>query len=508
MLIFGHVPTKVMNMISSIIVVGGGTAGLISALSLRIKLPDIAVTVIRSKELGVIGVGEGTVGAFGDFFFKYLGLDRAEFYQQTNATWKLGIKFNWGRASDFNYCFSPNCDWKWDNQRYPNGFYTGGEYSTSCQNSALMDTGKGFVKLDNDDPLIDNSAAFHLENKLFVDYLENQASMLGVTLIDARIGDVTCSDQGVDHLTLVDGTIAKADFYVDASGFRSLLLEKGLQVPFDSFDSSLFCDRAMIGAWQRTDETILPYTTSDTMNSGWSWRIDHEHHINRGYVYSSSFISGDDAEDEFRQKNPKLDQLNHISFAPGKHRHSWVGNVVAIGNAYGFVEPLEATSILLICLQSRRLVESLSSSHRQPNDAVRLLYNDFANEIWESSRRFLALHYKLNNLLSTPFWKHCQEKTELGEVLAKMVAFYRAYGPDNELLRTYLPPDDVFGVDGYLAIMTGLGLSYDQSRVTISADDWHNWQQRCQHYRQQAEFNSASVKEALQNIRSPEWKWY
>lgn len=497
-----------MKKISSILIVGGGTAGLICALALRRKVPAVSVSVIRSKEIGVIGVGEGTVAHFGPFFFDYLGLDRREFYRHTNATWKLGIRFNWGNSGHFNYCFAPNCDWQWDDQRYPNGYYCEGDHATLCQNAALMDAGNSFLRQENDDPLIDNSAAFHLENVRFVDYLENQAAANGVQLIDARISEVTGGEAGVAQLTLDDGRVFSADLYVDASGFRSLLLGDFLGEPFASFDDSLFCDRAIIGAWQRSEETILPFTTSDTMTAGWSWRIDHEHHINRGYVYSSAFLSPETAEAEFRGRNPLLDEVREISFTPGKHRDCWVRNVVAIGNACGFVEPLEATSIQLICLQSRRLVESLISAHCRPDRAVAALYNDHTNEIWESVRRFLALHYKFNDRLETPFWQHCRQHTVLGDAVDRMVDFYRTHGPDIELMRDFLSHKDVFGLEGYLTLLTGLGVSYDRSRLDVSDDDRQRWQKRCEHYRQQAGHSAVSVRAALGKIRSPDWQWY
>ena len=497
-----------MEKISHIVIAGGGTAGLICALSLRLKVPGVSVTVVRSKELGVIGVGEGTVAHFGPFFFEYLGLDRAAFYRETNATWKLGIRFHWGRKGHFNYCFSPNCDWKWDNQQYPNGYYCEGEHATLCQNSALMDAANSFIKLENGDPLIDSSAAFHLENKRFVDYLEAQAGALGVELIDARINEVKGGPPEVGGLVLDDGRVVDGDLYVDASGFRSLLLGQCLCVPFDGYDTSLFCDRALVGPWQRGSEPILPYTTSDTMTAGWSWRIDHERHINRGYVYSSAFLAREEAEAEFRGKNPRLGELRELSFAPGKRREAWVGNVVGIGNAYGFVEPLEATSIQLICLHSRRLVESLNSAHCLPDAAVRRLYNRHVDEIWESVRQFLALHYKFNDRLDTPFWRHCREATVLGDAVDQMIAFYRIHGPDIELLRDFLSSKDIFGLDGYLTMLTGLGVPYDRDRAHQTTEDWQRWRRRCDYFRNQAGLNGASVSESLAKIRSPAWQWY
>lgn len=497
-----------MNKVSKIVVVGGGTAGLLAALSLRIKLPNIAITVIRSKELGVIGVGEGTLGGFNPFIFNYLGLDRGDFYQQVNPTWKLGIKFGWGSRGSFNYGFSPNCDWQWNDLPYANGFYCHDDFTHACQYASLMDADMAFVKQENGDPLIKDDAVFHLENKRFVDYLESQAVCRGILLLDKKIEGADCSESGIRQLHLHDGTKLSADLYIDSSGFRSMLLHQHLKEPFESYQSSLFCDRALIGSWQRTDEAIRPYTTSDTMNNGWSWRIDHEHHINRGYVYASSFVDREQAEREFRLKNPLLGDLNEIAFTPGKYRHSWVKNVVAIGNACGFVEPLEATSIGIICAQSKKLVEALQASHARPDHRVRQFYNAYSNELWESTRRFLSIHYKLNTLLDTSFWQACRNDTYTGDIVDNMIQFYQSYGPDIHMLRHFLPASDPFGADGYLTIMVGMKLAYDRSNVNISPESAHSWAQHQHYFKQQAEVNSVSVAQALDIIRQPDWRWF
>src|SRR5207244_1117453 len=137
-----------------------------------------------------------------------------------------------------------------------------------------------------------------------------------------------------------------ADLYVDASGFRSELLGRTLGEAFISYEDSLFCDRAVIGGWARTTEPIKPYTLAETMDAGWCWQIEHEHWINRGYVYSSKFLSDDAALRELLTKNPQVSsEPRVVKFRTGRYARNWVQNVVGIGNAVGFVEPLEATSL-------------------------------------------------------------------------------------------------------------------------------------------------------------------
>ena len=162
---------------------------------------------------------------------------------------------------------------------------------------------------------------------------------------------------GVGALHLRVGERIVADLFVDASGFRSELLGRFLQEPFRSFDDSLFCDRAVIGGWARTNEALHPYTTAETMEPGWAWQIEHEHWVNRGYVYSSRFISDDAARDGVPRAKIRRSRLSRaiVRFRTGRYERNWVGNVVAIGNSSGFVEPLEASALAIIIAQSRTL---------------------------------------------------------------------------------------------------------------------------------------------------------
>ena len=190
-------------------------------------------------------------------------------------------------------------------------------------------------------------------------------------IIDGKVtGSERRPEGGIAAVHLEDGRRLAADFFIDASGFRSELLGRALEEPFVSFDRSLFCDRAVVGGWERTDEPILPYTTAETMDAGWAWQIEHEHHVNRGYVYSSQAISDDEAAAEFLRKNPKAPQSPRVvKFRSGRYRRQWVDNVVAIGNAGGFVEPLEATALMIVCAQradARRLAHPQPASRPRP----------------------------------------------------------------------------------------------------------------------------------------------
>src|SRR5688572_27879814 len=392
--------------IRRIIVLGGGSAGFLAAMALRRALPDLPVFVLRSKEIGIIGVGEGTTVAVPNFLHSYLGLNSLEFIRSAKPTYKLGIKFVWGTRPYFNYTFSPQFDMRYAVLSKPTGFYCRGDGDAgyAALNSALMSEGKAFIRLPGGSPGVRNDVAYHIENADFVAYLESQALRLGVQIVDDTVRGVETGDRGVVALNCEATGRQAADLYVDCSGFYSALLGKALAEPFVSFKSSLFCDRAVVGGWQRTDEPILPYTTAETMDSGWCWQIEHEHRINRGYVYSSAFISDGDAEQEFRQKNPRVGPTRVVKFVTGRYARTWVKNVVAIGNASGFVEPLESTSLAFICVESVWLIESLVDASREVRPSWQALFNKRVGQSWDVIRQFLALHYKFNDRLDTPFW--------------------------------------------------------------------------------------------------------
>ena len=204
-----------------------------------------------------------------------------------------------------------------------------------------------------------------------VAHLEQLAKTLGVEFTegnvrDAEIGSVRIGpneERGVLALLLEDGRRLAADLFVDASGFRSELLGRALREPSLNYDRSLFCDRAVIGGWPRTKEPIKPYTMAETMDAGWCWQIEHEHWINRGYVYASSFLSDEEALAELLRKNPQIANTPRVvKFRSFRHERFWVSNVVGIGNASGFVEPLEATALQVICVQTSTLADGLVDS--------------------------------------------------------------------------------------------------------------------------------------------------
>ena len=495
------------DMIHQILVLGSGSAGLISALTLKRKIPQLHVRVVRDPEIGIIGVGEGTTPNFPDLLFNQLGIPRKTFYALAQPTWKLGIRFKWGSRGSFDYTFAPQLDAWWGDLGRPNGFYCRDEFHAADLPSALMEADMAFPRQDNGCPDVQPWHAFHIENEHFVSMLETITLDAGIEIIDGSVEGAERGDAGVKSVHLKDGRKLEADFFIDCSGFRSELLGKTLEAPFESFDKTLFCDRAVVGGWARTTEPIHAYTTAEQMTTGWCWQIEHEHRINRGYVYCSAMISDEDAEREFRGKNPKVATTRIVPFRSGCYRKTWVDNVVAIGNSAGFVEPLEATALMVVSLHIQSLVDVLKACALDPNPSVADVYNDLTYPTWLGIRDFLGLHYKPNTALETPFWKRCREETDLSSI-QDLLDFYAENGPTG-LCRYRMPKSHTesdFGIEGYLVMLVGMQVPY-RKNFDPSPDQWAAWKRHQQEHKAKAK-SGISVKEALAYVRHPGWRWH
>jgi tryptophan 7-halogenase len=493
-------------MIRTTLVLGAGSAGLIAAVSLKRKMPHLSVRVVRDPEIGVIGVGESTTPGFPGHLFNYLGISQRQFYAQAQPTWKMGIHFIWGPRESFEYAFEPQLDARWPDLAMPNGYFCDDDFSCVNLQSSLMSCNKAFARHPTGGgPDIPSWHAFHIENPKLVRFLEAVAVELGVEIIDGKMKQAVPGPAGIDAIVLEDGQRLQADLFVDASGFRSELLGGALAEPYVSFGASLFSDRAIVGSWDRTDEPILPYTTAETMDCGWCWRIDHEHTINRGYVYSSAFISDEQAREEFLRKNPRAKTWDHVvKFRSGRYARSWVGNVVGVGNAGGFVEPLESTSLMVICWQCQTLVDFLQQTP-SPTPTIQKLYNHVWAVTWDEIRDFLTLHYWANTRLQTPFWQHCRAETDISR-LAPLLEFYRENGPTGFCRYHLGNTGSQFGIDGFLVMLVGNRVPYE-NHYQPTAAEWQAWNARRAQFKSQAQ-SGLSVSESLACIRHPSWRWF
>jgi tryptophan halogenase len=490
-------------MINNVLVLGGGSAGFLTAITLKHRHPDMRVTVLRSKDIGIIGVGESTTIPLVNHLHGYLRMDLTEFYRLVVPTHKLAIRFLWGPRPYFDYGLNFQLDLRYQGFSKVIGYYSGDTIDFG-RLSALMTRNKVFLRRPDGRPAYNRDPAYHLQNVPFVAFLEQYAQRQGVEILDDTVTDVLQNEAAIAGLVLASGTTRTADLYVDCSGFRSLLLGKALAEPFISFKSSLFCDRAVIGPWKRTDEPIQPYTTAETMNAGWCWRIEHVDRVDRGYVYSSDFISDDEAEGEFRQKNPKATETRIVKFVSGRHERAWVKNVVAIGNAASFVEPLESTALGVICLDSFALAESLADMDRIVRPTQVRLYNQRGALTVDLVRRFLAVHYKFNTRLQTPFWRACVADVDLVGA-EEYVEFYKENGPSTLWRQMILDGRDPFGFEGYLSMLIGMNVPYRRTYV-IPEHEQRAWARLYNQWQVDAD-HALTVEETLRWIQSPGWQW-
>jgi tryptophan halogenase len=240
------------------------------------------------------------------------------------------------------------------------------------------------------------------------------------------------------------------------------------------------------------------------MNAGWCWQIEHEHRINRGYVFSTGFLSDDAAEKEFRDNNPKVQSTRFVNFVTGRYERAWVHNVVGIGNACGFVEPLEATSLGVICDESESLVHSLLECDFQPTPAIIEHYNRRNAGKWDNIRQFLGVHYKFNTGLNTAFWSECREKVDLGRA-AELVDYFRDNGPGIFHRPTLLDSLSQFGLEGYWSLLIGQKVAYRQAYLP-SPEERASWRQIQKAFQAKAEA-AVDIREALALIRAREFQW-
>jgi tryptophan halogenase len=459
----------------SVGLLGGGTAGYLAALALRRKVPGLAVTLIESPDVPIIGVGEATTPLMPQFLHVDLGLDIHRLFREVQPTFKLGIRFLWGlpETGDFHYPFGP--------VRFLEPVVHGGDLKDVSLQSMLM--AAGALPIYKEDGAlvsrIGTEAAYHLDNERFVAYLQRRAADVGIERIAATVAEVERSEDGeeVRALRTTDGRRLTFDLFVDCTGFRSMLLEQTLGSPWLSFDGSLWTDRAVVGPVPHGG-VVRPYTTAETMSSGWCWstpQVDCDH---RGYVFASSFQTPEDAEAEMRRLCPEMGPARLIRFRAGRHAHFWKGNVVALGNAYGFVEPLESTALHMLIRQIGLLVRAFPLRKGE-----RGLPEELSRKVgawWDYLRWFLALHYKFNRRIDSPFWRACREDVDVSHH-AGLLAAFRERGPltyDPAARAAFDYPDPLWGPEGIDAILLGQGVEGYRPRPLLDRETWRERMRR------------------------------
>ena len=461
------VPERFPSPIATVGVIGGGTAGYFAALALKTRFPALRVTVIESSTIPIIGVGEATTTLMPPFLHHQLGIDVVELYRDVRPTWKLGIKFEWGVPG--GYFFYP-----FHASDPLDAFWHEGRLHNHNLNAALMEVDRTpMLREPSGEPkslLSLLKFAYHLDNAPFVSFLARKATERGIEHLDALIDVVAAPDGSrVEYVRTDDGRELRFDLYVDASGFRSRLLGDALASPFVSYASSLFCDTALVADLPQRDGVIAPYTVAETMKHGWCWRIPVDGVDHRGYVYSSAFVTAADAAAEMRAKNPDMGDTRTVRFSSGRHTDFWKGNVVAVGNAYGFVEPLESTALHMVIIELSYCIQMLESGG---SDAAVAETNRRVGAHWDFLRWFLSIHYKFNRRLDTEFWRSCREQVDVSG-MADLIAHFQQHGPWRSADDVgCLVDDPTFGENAVLTMLLGQNVEAPPVPSRSSAAAW------------------------------------
>jgi tryptophan 7-halogenase len=419
--------------IRQILIVGGGTAGWMTAaaLSHMLRAQNVQIRLIESAEIGTIGVGEATVPHI-RFFNAKLGIDEADFMARTKATFKLGIEFrNWGRKGD-SYIhpfgvFGEDIGGVAFHQHWARLHHEGladpiETFSLPVM-AARMDR-FAYPDADQSSLLSTYSYAYQFDAGLYAAYLRAFAEARGVIRTEGKIVDVARDAESgfVTSVTLDTNETISSELFVDCSGFRGLLIEQALETGYDDWSHWLPCDRA-VAAPCNTNGPLSPYTRATAMDAGWIWRIPLQHRVGNGHVYCSSYMSDDDAAHALTSQleSDPIAKLNFLRFKTGKRKKQWSKNVVAIGLSAGFLEPLESTSIHLIQLAIGRLLDFLPDTGWDPMAETE--YNRLMDLEYERVRDFLILHYHATERDDTPFWNYVRNMPIPDSLAHKMAAF-------------------------------------------------------------------------------------
>ena len=463
--------------IATIGVLGGGSAGHLAALALRRALPTCEVTLVESPRRPVIGVGEATTPLMPQFLHADLGLDFESFWQQVRPTLKLGIQFVWGPGAEavFPYPFGP--------MEPALAKAVDGHLRRVSSRGLMMTTQR--LPSPSKVTALGTEVAYHLDNRRFVGWLAEQSTAHGVHSLRAEVVDVEVDAEGrrIEALRTDQGQRLTFDLYLDCSGFASRLLGQALGVPWKSFRASLFNDRALVGATPRSGPPA-PHTEARAMSAGWCWNTPERASDHRGYVYSADFLDDDRAEAEFRALFPDLVEVRRLRFCSGRHERFRHGNVVALGNAYGFVEPLESTALHLLIRQIGWLAEGLAAD--DPDHAWSVIDTRCA-QAWDYLAWFLALHFRFNRAMDTEYWRACRSQCDV-EQHRELITSFERRGPltSDPLVSVeatgFNAPDPLWGPEGIDLLLLGQRLPHSPAPVKRRfADRWRRQVEGWQH---------------------------
>ena len=446
--------------ISNIVIVGGGTAGWMAAAALSHVLGSACrISLVESELIGIVGVGEATVPHI-KAFNNLLRIDEADFVRRTQGSFKLGIQFvDWARLGDryihgFGTTIGPDLGLLPFHQYWIKAWLAGrakeiGAYTLNTS-AALRDR---FMVSASDapagSPLSNIAYAYHFDAALYAKYLRGYSEQRGVRRFEGIVEQVQLHPESgfVQSVRLKSGETIAGDLFVDCTGFRGLLIEDALHTGYLDFTHWLPCDRALAVPCEKIGPPT-PYTRSTAREAGWQWRIPLQHRTGNGYVYSSQYISDDAAAATLLANldGRPLADPRPLRFTTGRRKKAWNKNVVALGLASGFLEPLESTSIHLIQSGISKLLELFP---REGYDDVLVdKYNSRIAFEFDRIRDFIVLHYHATERDDTPFWDYCRTMSIPPELQAN-IDLFRDSG------RFYRNADELFADISWIQVMLG-----------------------------------------------------
>jgi tryptophan halogenase len=451
------------NRIRKVVIAGGGTAGWMAAAAISKILGKVLdITLIESDEIGTVGVGEATIPPLVTFH-RLLDIKEQDFMAATQGTFKLGISFE---------------NWRDVNENYIHSFGESGQdhWTAGFQHFWLKDRERG-SKREYGDYCLELKAAqqskfahlpkgglnyaYHIDATLYAKFLRKFSEKYGVKRIEGKIVQVNtrAEDGFIESLTLDSGKIIEGELFIDCTGFRGLLIEQTLHTGYEDWSHWLPCDSAVAIQTESLIEAI-PYTRSIAHESGWQWRIPLQHRVGNGMVYSSRYISDDEARNALLKNisGGRLTEPRPIKFRTGRRLKNWSRNCIALGLASGFLEPLESTSIHLIQRGVLRLMQLFPMlGIRQPDIDE---YNHQSLFEIENIRDFIILHYKVTNRQDSPFWRHCRSMP-VPDSLAHRIDLFRETG------RVFKNPAELFGENSWIQVMLGQGVIPEQYHPVV-----------------------------------------
>lgn len=440
--------------VKKIVVVGGGTAGWMSAATISKTLgKSVEVTLIESDDIPTIGVGEATIPTLMSLH-QLIGINEQEFVKAVNGTFKLGISFESWRdvGEDYIHSFGStgkDC-WAAGFQHFwVKAMQDGGakEYGQYCSELVAAQQNKFAIT-----PKHGLNYAYHIDAGLYAAFLREFAESNGATRVEGKVVNVNLDQQSgfIHSVSLESGKEVVGDLFIDCSGFRGLLIEQALHTGYDDWSHWLPCDSAIAVQTEALEEPI-PYTRSIARESGWQWRIPLQTRVGNGLVFCGRYMSDDEAIGTLLNniEGETLNDPRVIKFTTGTRRKHWNKNCIAIGLSSGFIEPLESTSIHLIQRSITRLMQMFPH-----NGVVEADINEFnhqmASEI-DNIRDFIVLHYHVTNRQDSAFWRHCSTM-RIPDSLQHRIDLFRETG------RVFKVPTELFGENSWVQVMIGQGL--------------------------------------------------